>query len=40
VQLDGVIVGRDANHVPSLMGLVDRRIFGETTPDVYVFEVV
>ena len=40
VQLDGVMLGRAAYHEPALMGQVDRRIFGETTPDVDVFEAL
>ncbi|WP_046651773.1 tRNA dihydrouridine(20/20a) synthase DusA [Brevundimonas diminuta] len=40
VQLDGVMLGRAAYHEPPLMGQVDRRIFGETTPDVDVFEAL
>ena len=40
VQLDGVMLGRAAYHEPALMVQVDRRIFGETTPDVDVFEAL
>lgn len=40
VQLDGVMLGRAAYHEPALMGQVDRRIFGEATPDVDVFEAL
>lgn len=40
VQLDGVMLGRAAYHEPALMGQVDRRIFGETTPDVDGFEAL
>ncbi len=40
VQLDGVMLGRAAYHEPALLGQVDRRIFGEATPDVDVFEAL
>ncbi|MBN9480719.1 MAG: tRNA dihydrouridine(20/20a) synthase DusA [Bordetella sp.] len=40
VQLDGVMLGRAAYHEPALMGQVDRRIFGEATPDADVFEAL
>ncbi len=40
VQLDGVMLGRAAYHEPALLGQVDRRIFGEATPDVNVFEAL
>lgn len=40
VQLDGVMLGRAAYHEPALLGQVDRRIFGETTPDVDPFEAI
>lgn len=32
--LDGVMIGRAAYHNPSMLGEVDRRIFGEAGPDV------
>ena len=40
VQLDGVMLGRAAYHEPALLGQVDRRIFGETTPDVDPFAAI
>lgn len=40
VQLDGVMLGRAAYHEPALLGQVDRRMFGEATPDVDVFEAL
>jgi tRNA-dihydrouridine synthase A len=40
VQLDGVMLGRAAYHEPALMGQVDRRMFGATTPDVDPFEAI
>jgi tRNA-dihydrouridine synthase A len=38
--VDGVMLGRAAYHDPGLLGQVDRRIFGETTPDIDGFEAV
>jgi len=40
VQLDGVMLGRAAYHEPALLGQVDRRLFGEGTPDVDPFEAI
>ena len=40
VQLDGVMLGRVAYHEPALLGQVDRRIFGETTPDIDPFAAI
>lgn len=40
VQLDGVMLGRAAYHEPALLGQVDRRLFGATTPDVDPFEAI
>lgn len=40
VRLDGVMLGRAAYHEPALLGQVDRRIFGETTPDVDPFAAI
>ena len=37
VRLDGVMLGRAAYHEPAILGQVDRRLFGETTPDVDAF---
>lgn len=38
--VDGVMLGRAAYHEPSLLGQVDRVIFGETVEDVSAFEAV
>jgi tRNA-dihydrouridine synthase A len=38
--VDGVMLGRAAYHEPGLLGAVDRRIFGESGPDVGPFEAV
>ena len=38
--VDGVMLGRAAYHEPGLLGEVDRRLFGETTPDMGMFEAV
>ena len=40
VQLDGVMLGRAAYHEPALLGQVDRRMFGEATPDVDPFAAI
>ena len=40
VQLDGVMLGRAAYHEPGLLGQADRRLFGETTPDVDAYEAI
>ena len=40
VQLDGVMLGRAAYHEPALLGQVDRRLFGEATPDVDVWSAL
>ena len=40
VQLDGVMLGRVAYHEPALLGQVDRRIFGEMTPDIDPFAAI
>jgi tRNA-dihydrouridine synthase A len=37
VALDGVMLGRAAYHEPGLLGAVDRRLFGQTGPDVDVW---
>jgi tRNA-dihydrouridine synthase A len=38
--VDGVMLGRAAYHDPSMLGQVDRLIFGEATQDVSAFEAV
>jgi tRNA-dihydrouridine synthase A len=38
VRLDGVMLGRAAYHEPAILGQVDRRLFGETGPDINPFE--
>jgi tRNA-dihydrouridine synthase A len=40
VRLDGVMLGRAAYHEPSLLGQVDRRVFGEATPDVDPYQAI
>ena len=40
VRLDGVMLGRAAYHEPALLGQVDRRLFGEATPDVDPFAAI
>ncbi|QQQ18072.1 tRNA dihydrouridine(20/20a) synthase DusA [Brevundimonas vitis] len=40
VQLDGVMLGRAAYHEPALLGQVDRRVFGEATPDVDPYQAI
>ena len=40
VQLDGVMLGRAAYHEPALLGQVDQRIFGETSPDIDPFAAI
>lgn len=40
VVLDGVMLGRAAYHEPTLLGQVDRRLFGAATPDVDPFTAI
>ena len=40
VRLDGVMLGRAAYHEPSLLGQVDRRVFGVATPDVDPYQAI
>ena len=40
VRLDGVMLGRAAYHEPALLGQVDRRVFGEVTPDVDPYQAI
>ena len=40
VKLDGVMLGRAAYHEPALLGQVDRRLFGATTPDVDAYQAI
>ena len=37
---DGVMLGRAAYHTPAILGAVDKRLFGEPTPDVSPREAV
>jgi len=37
VALDGVMLGRAAYHEPAILGQADRRLYGETGPDVDAF---
>jgi tRNA-dihydrouridine synthase A len=39
-EVDGAMLGRAAYHSPDLLGEADRRIFGESGPDVTAFEAV
>ncbi len=39
-QVDGVMLGRAAYHAPAILGSVDRRIFGEATPEVTAHDAV
>ena len=38
--VDGVMLGRAAYHDPSLLGRVDREVFGEAVPDVDAFAAI
>ena len=38
--VDGVMLGRAAYHTPSILGAVDRRLFGAKSPEITAFDAV